>query len=128
MMRSKELLPAPLGPRTPILAPGKNDNHRPFRTSLLGGCTLRTPCIVKMNWCAMAVPLLVRSGREDVKSPRASASARNQEARVSFLPSGGKTDSFHCEWIERYPSDRSGISAIASQRHARLSQKAFTLR
>jgi hypothetical protein len=48
MMRSSVLLPAPLAPRTPILAPGKNASQMSSRTFLSGGWTFDRPFIVKM--------------------------------------------------------------------------------
>src|SRR3970282_1260556 len=41
MIRRSVDLPAPLAPRTPILAPWKNDSQIPCRISRLGGTTLR---------------------------------------------------------------------------------------
>ncbi len=49
MIRSSELLPAPLAPRTPIFAPGKNDSQMPRRISRLGGTTLRRSFITYTN-------------------------------------------------------------------------------
>ncbi len=43
MIRSSVDLPAPLGPMTPILAPGMNDSQMSDRTSLFGGTTLVRP-------------------------------------------------------------------------------------
>ena len=37
MMRKSVLLPAPLAPSTPILAPGKKESQMPLRISRLGG-------------------------------------------------------------------------------------------
>ena len=42
IIRSKVDLPAPLRPKTPILAPGKNDNEISFKIVFLGGTTLLT--------------------------------------------------------------------------------------
>ena len=49
MIRSSVLLPAPLLPSTPILAPGKNESQMPRRISRLGGTTLRRSFRVKTN-------------------------------------------------------------------------------
>ena len=46
MIRKSVLLPVPLCPSTPILAPGRKARVRFLRTSLFGGWTLRTPTIV----------------------------------------------------------------------------------
>jgi hypothetical protein len=46
MMRRTVDLPAPFKPRTPILAPGRNDREIPFRISRCGGTTFRSRTIV----------------------------------------------------------------------------------
>jgi len=53
MILSSVLLPDPLGPMTPILAPGKKESQMPRSTSRRGGTTLRRSFSVKTNWCAM---------------------------------------------------------------------------
>ena len=53
MMRSKEDLPAPLAPSTPILAPGKKARWMPLRISREGGTTFLRSRIVKMYSPAM---------------------------------------------------------------------------
>jgi hypothetical protein len=50
MIRSNVDLPAPLGPSTPIFAPGKNASVMSLSTSLSGGWTRVRRCIVKMYW------------------------------------------------------------------------------
>ena len=42
MMRKRLDLPEPFTPRTPILAPGKNDSEMSFRITRLGGTILPT--------------------------------------------------------------------------------------
>ncbi len=46
MILSSVLLPEPLRPSTPILAPGKNDSEMSLRISRLGGTILLTRFIV----------------------------------------------------------------------------------
>src|SRR5688572_8326231 len=58
MIRRSVDLPAPFAPRTPILAPGRNDSQIPRRISRCGGTTFRRLTIVKMYWCAMKSFLL----------------------------------------------------------------------
>src|SRR3954447_7024600 len=53
MMRSRLDLPAPLGPSTPILAPGRKARVTSLRTCLSGGCTRLSRCIVKTYWVDM---------------------------------------------------------------------------
>src|SRR5262249_42401461 len=53
MIRRSVDLPAPLAPRTPILAPGKKASEMPRRISRLGGATLRRSRVVKMYWGAI---------------------------------------------------------------------------
>src|SRR5512139_1415808 len=55
MILSTVDLPAPLRPRRPILAPGKNESEMSLRICRLGGTTLPTRFIVN-TYCAMAVP------------------------------------------------------------------------
>jgi hypothetical protein len=43
MMRSSELLPAPFRPRTPILAPGRNDSQMSFEDDRVGRMNLPEP-------------------------------------------------------------------------------------
>jgi len=50
MIRSSVLLPAPLAPSTPILAPGRNASQMSSRTLRSGGWTFVRPFIVKMYW------------------------------------------------------------------------------
>src|SRR4051812_48040145 len=47
-------LPEPLRPRTPILAPGKNDSEMSFKIWRFGGTTLPTRCIVYTYWAMEA--------------------------------------------------------------------------
>src|SRR3954454_4295543 len=54
MIRSSVLLPAPLEPRTPILAPGYIEMLMPRSTSRSGGTTRRRLRIVMMNCGAIA--------------------------------------------------------------------------
>jgi hypothetical protein len=42
MIRSRVDLPEPFNPKTPILAPGKNDKEMSFKIVRLGGTTLLT--------------------------------------------------------------------------------------
>src|SRR3970282_2141570 len=53
MIRRSVDLPAPLAPRTPILAPWKNDSQMPRRISRLGGTTLRRSFITNAYSPAM---------------------------------------------------------------------------
>ncbi len=46
MMRSRLDLPEPFKPRTPILAPGKNDREMSFRMTRFGGTIFPTRFIV----------------------------------------------------------------------------------
>src|SRR5690606_34271374 len=55
MIRSRVDLPAPLAPRTPIFAPGRNDSDTPSSTTRSGGWTLRRRYMVKM-YCSATVP------------------------------------------------------------------------
>src|SRR6266566_1101345 len=57
MMRSRDDLPAPLAPSTPILAPGNIEMLMPRRTSRSGGWNLRRSRIVKMNCAGMETNL-----------------------------------------------------------------------
>ena len=53
MMRSRLLLPAPLAPSTPILAPGRKATEMSDRITRSPETTLPTSCIVYTNSCAM---------------------------------------------------------------------------
>ena len=46
MILSSELLPDPLRPSTPILAPGRNESQMSLSTWESGGCTFPSPFIV----------------------------------------------------------------------------------
>ncbi len=59
MILSTVDLPAPLRPRRPILAPGKNESEMSLRICRLGGTILPTRFIVN-TYCAMAVLSAVR--------------------------------------------------------------------
>ena len=50
MIFSSVLLPLPLTPSTPILAPGKKDSETPFRICRFGGTILPTRFIVNTYW------------------------------------------------------------------------------
>src|SRR4249920_3555029 len=58
MIRRSVDLPAPLAPRTPILAPGKKASEMPRRISRFGGTTLRRSRVVKMYWCAIDLVMI----------------------------------------------------------------------
>ena len=62
MIRSSVLLPAPLRPMTPILAPGRNDSHSPRRISRFGGTIFFRPIIVN-TYCWAMGSSQVRVGR-----------------------------------------------------------------
>jgi hypothetical protein len=49
MIRSKVLFPDPLGPMTPIFAPGRKDKDMARSTSLPVEVTFRKPTVVKTN-------------------------------------------------------------------------------
>src|SRR5690606_10597933 len=49
IMRNSVDLPEPFRPRTPILAPGKNDREMSLRISRLGGTIFPTRCMVYTN-------------------------------------------------------------------------------
>src|SRR4051794_35980221 len=53
MILSSDDLPAPLPPRTPILAAGNIEMLIPDRTSRSGGWNRRRSRMVKMNWGAI---------------------------------------------------------------------------
>ena len=53
MMRSRVDLPAPLGPSTPIFAPGRNESEMSSSTRLSGGWTRDSLYIVKTYWVDM---------------------------------------------------------------------------
>src|SRR5438552_12457412 len=55
MIRSSVDFPAPFAPRTPILAPWKNDSRIPRRISRLGGTTLRRSFMTNAYSPAMAL-------------------------------------------------------------------------
>ena len=46
MIRSSVLFPEPFSPRTPILAPGRNDSQMSLRTTWSGGWTFPSPFMV----------------------------------------------------------------------------------
>ena len=50
MIFSSVLLPLPLTPSTPILAPGKKDSEMSFRICRFGGTILPTRFMVKTYW------------------------------------------------------------------------------
>src|SRR5262245_28491946 len=47
MILSSVDLPAPLAPRTPIFAPGRNESQMSLRTTVSGGCVFPSPFMVK---------------------------------------------------------------------------------
>src|SRR3990167_8525984 len=63
MIFSNELLPEPLMPSMPILAPGKNDSEMSLRICRLGGTVLETRFIVKTYWAMVrASGVLTKEG------------------------------------------------------------------
>src|SRR5438445_13668148 len=72
MIRRSDDLPAPLAPRTPILAAGNIEMLMPERTSRSGGWNRRRSRMVKMNWGAMAPNLAgapTRNGPDAMPGP-----------------------------------------------------------
>ena len=54
-MRNRLDLPEPFKPKTPILAPGKNDNEMFFKMVRLGGTTLLTRFMENINLSGSAI-------------------------------------------------------------------------
>src|SRR4051794_41721160 len=75
MIRSRLDLPEPLGPRTPILAPGRKASVTSLRTCLSGGCNRLSRYIVKMYW--------VDIGDQPRGRPKADRLRASDEARLS---------------------------------------------
>src|SRR5881397_2940964 len=101
MMRSRDDLPAPLAPSTPILAPGNIEMLMPRSTSRSGGWNLRRSRMVKMNCAGMATNLSpvgergwqrsLVDDREPLVRPRQS-DVQRAEALVGLLDQRGRLD------------------------------------
>src|SRR3954465_11651768 len=81
MIRSRLDLPAPLGPSTPILAPGRKASVTSLRTCLSGGCTRLSRCIVKTYWVDMR-PLTLAPAEQHPPDGAAQALARRDPRRA----------------------------------------------